>query len=146
MKGIIEILSGPVLQRACAHHCNKLTEIYLIFSFFFSKSEKPQEFCITSFSAWWSCLYKTFPYILNHLLLLWQCLLDSIRFISSSKEHCSVEIAETAALCNFVIALIYSEFCFNTPAVKYKEGKTINIKAFSTLVFLRILFVGSVRK
>lgn len=57
-----------------------------------------------------------------------------------------MEIAETAALCNFVIALIYSEFCFNTPAVKYKEEKTINIKAFSTLVLLRVQFVGSVRK
>lgn len=55
-----------------------------------------------------------FPSILNHLLLLWQRLLDSIRFISSSKEHCSVEIAETAALCNFVVALIYSEFCFKS--------------------------------
>lgn len=49
-----------------------------------------------------------------------------------------MEIAETAALCNFVIALIYSEFCFNTPAVKYKEEKTINIKALSTLVSLRV--------
>jgi len=84
----------------------------------------------------------TFPYILYHLLLLWQCLLDSIRFIRSSKEHCSVEIAETAALCNFVIALIYSEFCFNTPAVKYKEEKPINIEALSTLVFLPVRFVG----
>lgn len=57
-----------------------------------------------------------------------------------------MEIAETAALCNFVIALIYSEFCFKTPTVKYKVEKTINVKAFSTLVFLRIQLVGCVRK
>lgn len=113
---------------------------------FFVKSEKPREFCVTSFGTWWGCLYETFLYILNHLLLLWRCLLDSIRFISSSEEHCSVEKAETAALCNFVIALIYSEFCFKTPTVKYKVEKTINVKAFSTLVFLRIQLVGCVRK
>lgn len=53
-----------------------------------------------------------------------------------------MEIAETAALCNFVIALIYSKFCFNTPAVKYKEEKTINIKALSTSVFLQVQFGG----
>ena len=113
---------------------------------FFVKSENPQEFCVTSFSTWWGCLYETFLYILNHLLLLWQCLLDSIRFISSSEEHCSVEIAETAALCNFVIALIYSEFCFNTPTVKYKVEKNNQHKSFFFFCILMYTVCGMCKK
>lgn len=113
---------------------------------FFVKSEKPLEFVVTSFSTWWGCLYETFLYILNHLLLLWQCLLDTIRFISSSKEHCSVKIAETAALCNFVIALIYSESCFSSPAVKYKEEKNNQYKSTFYLTILMCALCSEKRR